>query len=153
VVTPLLEVLAGYFVKSDSVVQCQITPNKFKNLQNIRRYKSRAAYAWLRLLQMIGVDLEEYGHEEMSHHLENDVKRAFEYYSWRRLFGNQVRVIQCDRLVIFTYGSKFGDWEFWFVTQDDDSFVEFWSMIESPEYPVPGAWKEEFEDESDFGDE
>jgi hypothetical protein len=52
-----------------------------------------------------------------------------------------------DFSISFKYGSKPSDWQFWFIEQMNNSFAEFWDMVDHPERAMPGSWDEWSDDE------
>ena len=48
--------------------------------------------------------------------------------------------------ISFKYGPKPSDWQFYLIEQMDSSFEEFWNMVDHPEWAMPGAWDERFND-------
>jgi len=141
--TPFLEVFAGYFYYSEfNLKDCHGSWEEHITSPVMRNLKALPAFVWLKQLQLSGVDLLDYGREEMSLHLENELKREFEYATWKK---EQVKVIKRERLISFTYGPEPEDWDFWFAPIMDKSFAQFWEMIEHPERKVPGAWDDRYD--------
>lgn len=97
---------------------------------------------WLEQLRSAGVDLEEYGRKEHNLHIEKPELVAREcFYVWHK--KGKSRLTRCCticRLISFTYGPSPDDWRFWMMEWMDDSFRDFWEMVDHPERAIPGAW-------------
>ncbi|KAK0101960.1 hypothetical protein ONS95_001231 [Cadophora gregata] len=106
-----------------------------------------ALFSWLTALQKVGVDLEEYGRMEKDIWLSNEVHTTVSYGGSAEDTGRKCRATVVCSTVIFSYGPKPSDWKFWFIEVPDNSLVEFWESIESPERGMPGAWNDFEEDE------
>jgi hypothetical protein len=97
------------------------------------------ARVWLEILYEAGVDLVQYGKEEV---------RIF-------LTGYMYRAARTWRILFFTYGPTPEDWEFRLVNEYWDreydryhAVQQFWNMVENPERNIPGAWEADFDDAS-----
>ena len=106
---------------------------------------------WIELLYEAGIDLSEYGRKEKELHRDGQGRTHF----W---FGRGGRgYLRCGKSsdmykhfsIIFKYGPKPSDWQFWLIEEMDDWFLEFWDMLDHPERAMPGAWDERFDD-SDY---
>ena len=107
-------------------------------------------YTWLDQLKYMGRDLNTYGYEEQKFHLEHDCSPYFQAYildSYRRCRPPYYSWL---RLVSFTYGLEPDDWKFYFIEIMEDWFVQFWDMVEHPEYKMPGAWSVEDNDSDNY---
>jgi len=96
---------------------------------------------WLLQLKTSGVDLIQYGKDERVIHEDPNTNKEFNWgeVKWDYpLFWQSSKL----RLLSFTYGSEPDGWTFWFAPVMDDSFMEFWEMIDHPERAMPGAWQE-----------
>jgi hypothetical protein len=102
---------------------------------------------WIELLYEAGIDLSEYGRKEKELHRDGQGRTHF----WFRRGGRAyVRYGQpwdmCKYFsIIFKYGPKPSDWQFWLIEEMDDWFLEFWDMLDHPERAMPGAWDERFD--------
>jgi len=102
-------------------------------------------YLWLTVLANSGIDLLEYGRKEkLAYNCEypSIYSPAWDYRSWprRKVFS-----------FTFSYGSRPQDWRFWLIPTMDNSFREFWDMVEHPERATPGYFDDsESEDESEL---
>jgi hypothetical protein len=98
---------------------------------------------WLEILYQAGIDLVEYARKEKHLRSEGKTANRCEFPIYRRDMSF------CDERsrwfsINFEYGPKPSDWQFWFNEQMDDSFAEFWDMVDHPERAMPGAWDEGF---------
>jgi hypothetical protein len=108
------------------------------------RYPSKVlipVFLWLTLLAKAGIDLLEYGRKEkLQYHCRypsiSSMRRSNETW-WTP-----------QKALSFTlnYGSRLQDWEFWLIPPMDNSFREFWDMVDHPERVMPGYWDDESED-------
>jgi hypothetical protein len=148
--TPLLEVFSGCLCGLETShwsLPCAQIASKITS-PTIRRLKASPAVLWLQRLQTAGIDLIEYGRKEKQSHLSQGVKREYSYYySTRRSLRSGFLVPYREHLISFTYGPEPEDWDFWFAPTMDDSFVEFWGMVDHPERAIPGAWEDECDED------
>jgi hypothetical protein len=108
---------------------------------------------WLMQLKKIRINLVDYGWGEQYVHCKYRAKREWRFFEWGDGCYNAKREPRLLRLVSFTYGPSPEDWQFFWTEPMDNSFKEFWEMIDHPEQALPGAWDKTFDDsESDFGD-
>jgi hypothetical protein len=114
-----------------------------------------AMQLWLRLLQVSGVDLIEYGRKEKEVHRTQNVGSRWAYWRTCRRIGYTDRC--CYKLITFDHGAEPSDWNFWFREDQfwiDIYFRQFWDMIDHPERMIPGAWNEAHSwDDSDDTDD
>jgi hypothetical protein len=100
------------------------------------------ARIWLEQLSIAGVDLLQYGEREkrLSFHRSEETNNEH-IYTWRRKVGRQTMEETMKlRLSTFVYGPSPCDWQFWITEVLDESFAEFWDMVDHPERAMPGAW-------------
>jgi hypothetical protein len=103
--------------------------------------------SWIELLYEAGIDLSEYGRKEKELHRDGQVKPHF----WSTRGGRgyfrygELRVMFKHFSIIFKYGPKPSDWQFWLIEEMDNWFLEFWDMLDHPERAMPGAWDERFD--------
>jgi hypothetical protein len=96
-----------------------------------------AVQAWLKQLEVVGVDLNGYGKAE--EYMWKGVITQREFDVWN--IPEQENELQ--RMIGFAYGSSPENWYIW-LSEESDSFVgEFWDMIERPVEVMPGAWPNE----------
>jgi hypothetical protein len=104
---------------------------------------------WIELLYDAGIDLSEYGRKEKEVHRDGQVRthlwfirggRGRGYLPYGKWFDMSNRFS-----IIFEYGPKPSDWQFWLIEEMDDWFLEFWDMLDHPERAMPGAWDERFD--------
>jgi hypothetical protein len=103
---------------------------------------------WLELLYEGGIDLADYGRKENQMLRKGPIVNSFSFAIWRRLIGGVDCTLEGvkDFSISFKYGPKPSDWQFWLIEKMDDSFVEFWDMVDHPERVMPGSWDECFDD-------
>jgi hypothetical protein len=99
-------------------------------------------FLWLTLLAKAGIDLSEYGRKEkLAYHCRypsiSSTRRSNETLWWTP---------QKALSFTFSYGSRPQDWKFWLIPAMDNSFREFWDMVDHPERAMPGYWNNEPED-------
>lgn len=97
---------------------------------------------WLEQIAKAGVDLMEYGRRESRLHLKDRVKKQWTFHDWFQgspTYGEKIFTLW---LISFTYGPSAENWQFWFTEAMNDSFMEFWHMVDHPEQGMPGAWNE-----------
>ncbi|KAK1984466.1 hypothetical protein LZ30DRAFT_586093 [Colletotrichum cereale] len=107
-------------------------------LVSTRYVKPRAAQKafliWLEDVQASGIDLVEYGRQELEIYLTHGSLQG------RRWFGNNHHATPGWKLASFTYGPEPRDWKF---TWDLDAWEyagDFWEQVENPPLNIPGAW-------------
>jgi hypothetical protein len=110
-----------------------------------------AVLLWLRVLESAGIDLEEYGHEEKLLYQKGLARNICSFRVAGRLKWNLGTAMPTWKIysVIFKYGPTPSDWKFWLIEQMDDSFWEFWDMVDHPERAMPGYWDERFDEMED----
>jgi hypothetical protein len=59
-----------------------------------------------------------------------------------KLHAHNWRQVEKLFWISFTYGPQPSDWQFWFIEQMDESFADFWDVVEHPERAIPGSWHE-----------
>ena len=98
---------------------------------------------WLRVLYKSGVDLLEHGRRENRIQTSDLVQNTFQHTVWDPVAR---RRRESDYSMTFVYGSKPGDWQFFFREQMDDKFSEFWDMVDHPEWAfvIPGSWSDDY---------
>ncbi|TVY41704.1 hypothetical protein LOCC1_G005526 [Lachnellula occidentalis] len=94
--------------------------------------------AWIEQLQIVGIDLVEYGRKEKELHIQEKVSKECFAYCMREKLSKL-------RLTSFTYGPEPADWQFWFTEVMENYFTQFWDMVDHPERAMPGAWVEDDE--------
>ena len=102
---------------------------------------------WLELLHELGNDLVEYGQGEKEFHMHT-----------RSIYADYCCIehghVKCYyyRLISFSYGPSPEDWKFWFTGMKEwevsEYLPQFWTMIDHPEWAMPGAWPVGSEEES-----
>jgi hypothetical protein len=97
---------------------------------------------WLRVLESVGIDLEEYGREEKIIY-QNGLAQNNYQFSLARKGEIPIGVMYS---FTFTYGPTAADWKFWLIEQMDDNLSEFWDMVDHPERAMPGYWDESFDE-------
>jgi hypothetical protein len=120
----------------------------FSSKQNDEHLKTLAnrfripARVWLEQLHAAGVDLLKYGEVEKRNNYEKSAEVVADcLYTWRKKNGQETTSITLKvRLTSFTYGLSPLDWKFWVTEVLDESFSEFWDMVDHPERSIPGAW-------------
>jgi hypothetical protein len=116
-----------------------------QNQEHLRTLAARflvPAQVWLEQLRSAGVDLLDYGEKEKQQIWERLEEVNLECpYIWRKRKGQEITEIKLRlRLTTFVYGASPLDWQFWVTEVLDDSFAEFWDMVDHPERSIPGAW-------------
>ncbi|CZR66958.1 uncharacterized protein PAC_16857 [Phialocephala subalpina] len=95
--------------------------------------------SWLKVLRECGIDLVAYGLQEKQIHRTFNVRKSWwpggvlaRNFDWR--------IVVEHRLIGFDYGPEPDDWRFWFTTELEPYFLDFWDMLDHPERAMPGAW-------------
>jgi hypothetical protein len=103
---------------------------------------------WLELLYEGGINLVDYGRKENQLLQEGQTMSLFYFTVRRRPIGSGRGAFGGFKAfsLSFNYGPKPSDWQFWLIEQMDDSFAEFWDMIDHPERAMPGSWDDRFDD-------
>jgi hypothetical protein len=101
-------------------------------------------FLWLSLLANSGVDLVEYGRKEkLAYNCSFPSFCSTRYYPFqkaRKIFS-----------FTFNYGARPEDWQVWLIPAMDNSFIEFWDMVDHPERAMPGYFDDyESEDGSNL---
>jgi hypothetical protein len=115
-------------------------------------------YAWLTLLDSIGVDLHTYGQEEWNRFqaLRRDCERPWDWWHGvtphrcedhpsRSVFCYYHRVDNKPTLSAFSYGADVSDWKLWTLHHGYQYAGQFWRLIEQNgifNRHVPGGWVE-----------
>lgn len=141
--TPLQQVLDGCFdgLRIAYDVRCDALPT-CPYLQ-FKPFKPAPVIIWLQLLKDVGIDLDAYGRKEHSTFRKLQVRPEYFICAQRRQDGMKTLDFVRKQLTSFTYGPEPADWEFVFEDVMDDSFLEFWDMVDHPERSMPGAWLDE----------
>jgi hypothetical protein len=102
-------------------------------------------FHWLTLLKNAGIGLLDYGRKEK-------LVYNCRYPSFRspRMTFEGTALPRMAFSFNFSYGSRPEDWKFWLIPMMDNSFTEFWDMVDHPERAMPGYWDD---DESEDGSE
>lgn len=96
---------------------------------------------WLDILTTSGIDLIRYGKEEQFVHRSIE---PIEFFCDRWNVYTRHGYLKL-RLLVFDYGPSPNDWKLWLIDDMDDSFTDFWDMIDHPERAMPGALEESFD--------
>jgi hypothetical protein len=139
--TPLQQVLGGFFFGLESAFRGsdgEANMHKYPSLESISS-KPAPATIWLQILKGVGIDLEVYGRKERFI-LQKQVKPMFPFRMKGRDEGGRFFYQVWKQLLTFTYGPEPSDWEFFFIDEMEDDFMEFWDMVDHPERAMPGAW-------------
>jgi hypothetical protein len=108
---------------------------------------------WLRVLARAGIDIEEYGRKEKLVY-QKGLTGNFYRFQLASIKKWDSGIIDEPILTIysitFIYGPRPTDWKFWLIEQMDDSFLEFWDMVDHPERAMPGYWDERFDETEDW---
>jgi hypothetical protein len=109
-------------------------------------------FAWLTLLANAGVDLLDYGRKEKLINSRN--RRGLNIFCpvhslrWRNKIPCQM---WAKFWFTFSYGARPQDWQFWLILGMDNSFREFWDMVDHLERAMPGYFDDyESEDGSEL---
>jgi hypothetical protein len=106
---------------------------------------------WLRVLARAGIDLEEYGQKEKLVYQKGLAENFYRFKladieKWDSGIDEPISTIYS---ITFIYGPTPTDWKFWLIEQMNDSFLEFWDMVDHPERAMPGYWDERFDETDD----
>ncbi|KAK1726841.1 uncharacterized protein BDZ83DRAFT_750560 [Colletotrichum acutatum] len=154
--TPLLSVIGGTLCRISPIVPWNEWDDVFR----------RVLRQWLRAIRDAGIDLLQYGIDEMRtldsataadlrgafgaeamvasrRHVRNPLKRR---ESWMRavdrehsrndLYWIPVRVIG------LRYGSRLDDWRLWWAPEFEVFAADFWALVDRPRPVMPGSWVE-----------
>ncbi|KAK1962144.1 hypothetical protein LY78DRAFT_266548 [Colletotrichum sublineola] len=103
------------------------------------RFAQKAFLIWLEDLKAAGIDLAEYGRQELEIYLAHDsLQDRRWFYGYTIYFSKPIT--SGWKLVEFTYGSEPRDWKF---TWDLDAWEysgDFWELVENPPLHIPGGW-------------
>ncbi|KAK2037782.1 hypothetical protein LZ31DRAFT_560155, partial [Colletotrichum somersetense] len=108
------------------------------------RFAQKVFMIWLEDLQAAGVDLAEYGRQELEVYLAHGSLRGRRWFHRELPFKDTMSPISAPdsgwRLVGFAYGPEPRDWKF---TWDLDAWEyagDFWERVENPPLHIPGGW-------------
>ncbi|WDK21606.1 Ankyrin repeat-containing protein [Colletotrichum graminicola] len=105
--------------------------------------------AWIAMLSDCGVDLLSYGLKERQLYDEGSMH-------YRRRFFLRFSSPTAARLffVGFTYyGARPEQWRLWWTFEYEEYVEEFWNLVESREFKMPGSWVDEPWDLDDLEEE
>lgn len=108
---------------------------------------ARALQIWLSILQECGIDLCEYGRQELQRLKDEDIGWEFRISRdvWYQRPFLQTRNGEFEvRLISLEYGSQPGDWKLWWSEPTDGLVGDFWREIEPEPLRIPGSWDEDF---------
>lgn len=91
----------------------------------------RALLQWLSLLKECQVDLMKYGKKERKTLMDNYINTASPR-EWYRIDGWYLKDIR--------YGASLEDWSLVLDIRVEEFAGEFWGMVETPRFPMPGTW-------------
>jgi hypothetical protein len=142
--TPLLSVVFRYFCPGHPYSCRGFSPALLMTISNgdLSNLCEAVVRFWLEQLRESGVDLVKYGEGEHSMHcmMAEEIEKEISF-TWHKRRGSQLEPIYSRiRLLSFTYGDSPSDWNFWVTEAMDDSFAEFWDMIDHSQLAIPGAW-------------
>jgi hypothetical protein len=150
--TPLLAIISGFahvnniYSKGSQECSSGRISNKLAPETNLEKALV-VVLLWLRALENAGIDLEEYGHEEKLLYQKGLVRNiCFKVADRPKWNSGTVMPTWTIHSVIFRYGPTPSDWKLWLIEQMDDSFWEFWDMVDHPERAMPGYWDERFDE-------
>jgi hypothetical protein len=152
--TPLTTIIYGY--QHSHYISCQdiifFDANNFVETNPEKVLVT--VFLWLRVLESAGIDLEEYGRKEKAIYQKGLVRNTYEYWfpppeREQPASGDIEDPINMIYSFTFVYGPTPTDWKFWLIEQMDDSFSEFWDMVDHPERAMPGYWDERFDEMED----
>jgi hypothetical protein len=150
--TPLLLLITGYFHSTGTQpLDSSVKSKKHNGMYPPQYNVVLPLIVWLELLSGAGINLCEYGRKECLIHIMKKVKKRFVFVKFlrRQQWSSETGHI---RLISFTYGPKPRDWRFWFTEEMDESFMDFWDMIEHPERAMPGSWNDRLERDTELED-
>ncbi|KAJ0315255.1 hypothetical protein COL5a_012048 [Colletotrichum fioriniae] len=154
--TPLLSVIGGTLCRISPIVPWDEWDDVFQ----------RVLRQWLRAIRDAGIDLLQYGIDEMRtldsataadlrgafgaeaivasrRHVRNPLKRreswmtvADREHSRNDLYWIPVRVIG------LSYGSRLDDWRLWWAPEFEVFAADFWALVDRPRPVMPGSWVE-----------
>lgn len=94
-----------------------------------------AVQSWMRDLKVLGIDLHEFGRKETEVWENDAMEREWGCnYLWKRRQSPRHW-----RLIGFQYGPCPEDWSVW-MYEWNESFTDFWNLVERPIESMPGAW-------------
>lgn len=106
----------------------------------------RAVQMWLNILKECGIDLIEYGRQELQRLKDQKIGWEFRIYrdvqhdrSYLQTKNGSFEV----RLIGFKYGSEPGDWKLWWSEPTDSLVGDFWKEVEPEPLCMPGSWDED----------
>ncbi|KAI3528911.1 hypothetical protein CSPX01_15908 [Colletotrichum filicis] len=154
--TPLLSVIGGTLCRISPIVPWDEWDDVFR----------RVLRQWLRAIRDAGIDLLQYGIDEMRtldsataadlrgafgaeaivasrRHVRNPLKRR---ESWMRAADrehsrNDLYWIPV-RVVGLSYGSRLDDWRLWWAPEFEAFAADFWALVDRPRPVMPGSWVE-----------
>lgn len=108
---------------------------------------ARTMQMWLNILEECGVDLLEYGRQEMQRLMDQDIGWEFrisrDVWHERPFMRTQNGEFEV-RLISLEYGSQPGDWKLWWSEPTDGLVGDFWREIEPESLRIPGSWDQDF---------
>jgi len=128
--------LSGFFEYFDMHRFIYWALHRFFRIKDPTRTCNAALKIWLADLQIVGVDLDEFGRIEQQFYNSGYVYK--DIYRWS-MEGDGAS----ERLINFTYGSSPDDWHVWFSERTDPFVGDFWNLIERQAEVMPGAWPED----------
>lgn len=149
--TPLLLLIIGYFHSTATrFLNASVKSKNHNGMYPPQHNVVLPLIVWLELLSGAGINLCEYGRKECLIHIMKKVKKRFVFAKYLRRQQWLVKEKGHTRLISFTYGLKPRDWRFWFTEEMDESFMDFWDMIDHPERSMPGSWNDGRERDSEL---
>ncbi|KAK2023773.1 hypothetical protein LX32DRAFT_130689 [Colletotrichum zoysiae] len=104
-----------------------------------------ALTAWITTLSNCGIDLLSYGRQEKRLYDEGSTRYRRQFIPW-----DYSSVTSRLLLIGFTYGSRPEQWKLWWTWEYEDYAGEFWDLVESQRFKMPGSWVDEPWDCDDF---
>jgi hypothetical protein len=155
--TPLKSVIDGFQHSHD--INCQDINDSFSMWRDANSFIETdpekvlvTVVLWLRVLESAGIDLEQYGQKEKLIYQKGLAENIYWFTLVQKETGADTKE-PIRRYVMysftFIYGPTAADWKFWLIEQMDDSFWEFWDMVDHPERAMPGYWDERFDEMED----
>lgn len=108
---------------------------------------AKALQMWLKILQECGIDLSEYGRQEIRRLKDQEDGGVFNIY--RDVWGENPYMQTLNgkfelRLIGFEYGNQPEDWKLWWSEPTDSLVGDFWKEVEPEPLCMPGSWDEDF---------
>ncbi|GKT92060.1 ankyrin repeat-containing protein [Colletotrichum tofieldiae] len=102
--------------------------------------------AWIAVLSSCEVDLLGYGRQERRLYEEGSTHFGRRWAPWTFRTEGRARF----SLIGLTYGSRPEQWRLWWALEYEDYAGEFWNLVESQAFKMPGSWVDEPWDPDDF---